>query len=331
MALWLPDELDSLRVWLKADAIVGLNDDDPVATWADSSTYEHDATQATEAKKPIYKTGILDGKAVLRFTHQHPNGSNLTLGDLSSDFPSAATLFVLVTMGTNPSDAYAIFDTATGRGGGITYWDLGGDGYLGTFRTARIDGYPAGMPASNSGTKLFGLVSSATTYAFYINSTVKTGGTASYDSCSGEANYKIGSDELEPFGGDIAEVILFNAELTTDERQLAEGYLAWKWGQEGSLPGGHPWESEAPTVAGYSYLITAQTDETASPNTWSLLGSDNEEDWVVLDTQSSITFSPNEEKEFGIEEAYKYYKLDVTKTNGASFFDIHKLTLPSEV
>jgi len=43
------------------------------------------------------------------------------------------------------------------------------------------------------------------------------------------------------------EVVVFNTTLGTSDRQLVEGYLAWKWGLQASLPGGHPYRSAAPT------------------------------------------------------------------------------------
>ena len=40
-----------------------------------------------------------------------------------------------------------------------------------------------------------------------------------------------------PFGGDIAELIVYPTALSVTDRQRIEGYLAWKWGIQGSLPG----------------------------------------------------------------------------------------------
>jgi len=42
------------------------------------------------------------------------------------------------------------------------------------------------------------------------------------------------------------EVLVYNTNLSTQDRQLVEGYLAWKWGLQGSLPAGHPYLSAAP-------------------------------------------------------------------------------------
>src|SRR4051794_15003785 len=59
--------------WFAADRITGLADAAAVATWPDASGNGNDATQATSAKRPVYKTGILNGLPVVRFTaaNQH--------------------------------------------------------------------------------------------------------------------------------------------------------------------------------------------------------------------------------------------------------------------
>jgi hypothetical protein len=33
----------------------------------------------------------------------------------------------------------------------------------------------------------------------------------------------------EPYGGNVAELLVFNAQLSTGQRQILEGYLAKKW------------------------------------------------------------------------------------------------------
>ena len=48
--------------------------------------------------------------------------------------------------------------------------------------------------------------------------------------------------------GAIGEVICVLGDLSTEGRQLFEGYLAHKWGLAANLPAGHPYKSDAPTV-----------------------------------------------------------------------------------
>jgi hypothetical protein len=62
-----PSDIAGLQLWLKADAITGLNDGDAVTTWEDSHTSNNDFTQATAAKKPTYQTAEINGKPVVRF------------------------------------------------------------------------------------------------------------------------------------------------------------------------------------------------------------------------------------------------------------------------
>jgi len=55
---------------------------------------------------------------------------------------------------------------------------------------------------------------------------------------------------LYDIDGAVAEVIV-TRDLRTSERQLIEGYLAWKWGLEANLPADHPFKNIVPgTVLG---------------------------------------------------------------------------------
>ena len=42
--------------------------------------------------------------------------------------------------------------------------------------------------------------------------------------------------------GDLGEVVIYSTALTTAQHQQVEGYLAWKWGLQGSLPATHPYK-----------------------------------------------------------------------------------------
>ena len=49
------------------------------------------------------------------------------------------------------------------------------------------------------------------------------------------------------FIGNISEVIVYPGGVTSSQRQQTEGYLAWKWGLQSSLPGGHPYINFPPS------------------------------------------------------------------------------------
>src|ERR1043165_8435631 len=53
----IPATIADLQLWLKADAIPGLSDSDPIATWPDESGNARDVTQiGAPTQRPLYKT-----------------------------------------------------------------------------------------------------------------------------------------------------------------------------------------------------------------------------------------------------------------------------------
>ena len=58
---------DSIKLWLKADAITGLSDGAAVATWPDSSGLTNNATQPSAPYQPQFVTNGVNGLPVMRF------------------------------------------------------------------------------------------------------------------------------------------------------------------------------------------------------------------------------------------------------------------------
>jgi len=95
-----PDSLSNLSLWLKADAIEGLSDGDPVTTWFDQSSGEHDASQSTASKKPTYKVNVVNGKPVVRF-----DGVDDVMSFASAlTYGNAVSIFIAVSPSTNTDD-----------------------------------------------------------------------------------------------------------------------------------------------------------------------------------------------------------------------------------
>jgi len=93
---------------------------------------------------------------------------------------------------------------------------------------------------------------SATSQSIYNNGAVQTSGTFSLGSATTdilsigkEYRSSIG-DAYEGYQGTIHEILIFNTALTTSQRQQVEGYLAWKWGPQISLPATHAFKKFRP-------------------------------------------------------------------------------------
>jgi len=67
----LPSDLSNLVRWYKADSFA-LADGTPIGgggnTWIDQSASGVNAAQATAGNRPVFKTNIVNGKPVIRFT-----------------------------------------------------------------------------------------------------------------------------------------------------------------------------------------------------------------------------------------------------------------------
>ena len=56
------------------------------------------------------------------------------------------------------------------------------------------------------------------------------------------------ADGFTSINANFYEVIVYNTTITTSQRKIIEGYLAWKWGIQSSLPAEHPFYSLQPTI-----------------------------------------------------------------------------------
>jgi hypothetical protein len=69
------------------------------------------------------------------------------------------------------------------------------------------------------------------------------------DEAGNTSSYSISTSTLtfKPLNAsDVAEILYFSGDMTLAARQQIEGYLAHKWGLQGSLPGSHPFKASAP-------------------------------------------------------------------------------------
>lgn len=86
-----PSTVAGMVFWFKADALV-LSNNDPVATWADSSGIGNDATNAASGERPLYKTNIVNSLPAVLF-----DGSDdqLQLAAIDLSGTSAVTIFAV--------------------------------------------------------------------------------------------------------------------------------------------------------------------------------------------------------------------------------------------
>jgi hypothetical protein len=232
-----PTQLAGMQLWLDAsdDATItrsGAN----VTGWTDKNTPAK--TTTVSANRPTIVTGSLNSLNTVRFTATSQNTVTASLATAIGTGPvsmitlwkapdSLATYSVngigLPTgtnlgMGFNNIGFYNIFEyggTQATYTLGANVWVIeAGQRQLGTIYLS-VNGNPPSTTAANT--------------TNFTNTTMALGGGAGFYAT-----------------GEVAESIFYNTVITPFERQEVEGYLAWKWGLQTSLPTSHPFYTARP-------------------------------------------------------------------------------------
>jgi hypothetical protein len=223
-----PTSISGLAIWLDGADPSG-NGIPPtngatVSTWSDKSGSSMSGT-ATGTPTFVSGGGILFDAA--------PNEYYTIPYSLT---PSAETGFIVfkqTSSTASPQLLYA-FNNGTRE---IVFFD--NPTYSGHLFSAQV-GVIAKVSFSNTGTNLFEWTFNSTSSSAYSNGTAGTAGGGF--AAAAQTSMKLGSN----FNGTTYDFVIFNRVLTTTEIQKMEGYLAWKWGIQSSLPAGHPYLSAPP-------------------------------------------------------------------------------------
>jgi hypothetical protein len=206
-----PREIYGLALWLRSDLGVA-----PL-TWADQSGKSNDATAAS-GEMPTTVAAVINGLPILRF-----NGTNrMTISGTTLGLTGAfSCLIVSQTTGSGTGRDQGIFGNGTSHHFQMTH-DLGStrDDYLGA--GANGISYSLGENTWTIQTFVWDGTTGANKQQDYKNGVLQAQKTSTRTP-SDMADYKVGiePDGASFFVGDIAEVILFKAFLSsTDLRRM---------------------------------------------------------------------------------------------------------------
>ena len=267
-SMYISDTPIPLRIgvslWLDSTDLTTITKDgsNKVSKWVDKSTNAFQFIQNTAANQPIYTENSQNGKATIAF-----NSTNSTYlagpANFSIDTSSFA-LFAVFKFNDTTSIGTVFAKSLFAAGDGRFFINRDASSILNIFYThpgsawlsSTIDTY-----TDNNRFRMLELIVNrieSVDYAYQNGSqlTSKTiSDTTNYTNTTsimliGAYNNSAGTGVQAGYylNGNVAEIIAYkSAHIDKATRETIEGYLAWKWGLQGSLPNTHAYYSSAPT------------------------------------------------------------------------------------
>lgn len=219
---FVPTDLANLRLWLKADAITGLSNNDPIDTWADSSGNGYDAT-STSTKRPLYITNVVNSLPVVRF-----DGSNDVMSNSGMTGVGTGDFHVFIVHRRNGGAATYRTIMSLGSGGSSPLLSVG------PAHTYYVNPLGSGTNVTDGANvdatwEVYEIKRSSGT--FYVK---KMGGseTSGALTSTGATGYILSgytTDPFQPYPGDVAEIVVYTdvksgADLTDIETYFTDKY-----------------------------------------------------------------------------------------------------------
>ena len=238
----LPPVTSGLVLRVDASQLTGVTQSNVVSTWTDTSDAANHAVRqsGSSAGYPMYVTNVLNGKPVVRF-----NSGNANTGDYFK-FPritAIRTVFWVLKENAGLSDCHFLLGDDSSYDFHREYTINNGPLWNATYASGNITG---------GTTKLMGNVINGTTTSlpsgsFQVVSLVTVGNVQANQICQDRTSH--GS-----WQGDIAEILIYDRALTTNEENQVGYYLGTKYGLTTTYTPAPP----TPTITGFTGPVAGQ-------------------------------------------------------------------------
>jgi hypothetical protein len=236
LKLWL-DANDTSKLWQNTIATIAVSaDSDPVRLWQDKSGASNHGTAPFDVARPLYKTGIQNGKAALLFDG---TSDYFNIVDGFSAL-TAAEVFIVCKRIADPASssgkagfwAFQSNSAGVSQGAHVPWTD--GVIYESFATTARKTvGNPT--PAMTT-TRLYNVISTSSEYTANLDTTqLSTTGTNTVGITTtplvGASSDASGTSYF--FDGYIMLVLIYNGKLSSGDRSLLTQWIKTEWGLTG--------------------------------------------------------------------------------------------------
>jgi hypothetical protein len=264
-SIWSPLNLSGCALWLDAadTSSITFSSGTNVSLWNDKSGNGRNATNAGTGN-PTYATNIINSKPAIQFNlDNYLQTPSFTMNSItrtsfviyrhtSNTFPANSQYYNLYFLIGSSGNS---FQFAAFRENANPYKWLHGLAItsVGYFPEATTPYYTGNTQPQNPNFLLVAQRSTSNTGYVGVNgsnlSLNFTNNTSLFPQTEalqvGKTTTNAGSGNVA--GHHLAEIIVYNSALSTAQRQQVEGYLAWKWGLQSSLPSNHPYKNIPPS------------------------------------------------------------------------------------
>lgn len=255
-ALWTPAQI-ATSIWLDASTSSTITTSGgTVSEWRDRSGNNRHISQAVTAQQPTLVAGGLNGLPVITFDGVNDILLNAAVGAAGLTSVSIIAVFKMNSGGTSEDIPMGVGET--GQVGRIRVLYRAGSG-----TTVGFASWARDVPSSAYSYDIGGgyhIFEAWNTQLALPNNVVigRDGLTTTYSSSSAGLSTTVDGFSMGSLRGSavanyyaaisVAEVVILYSAVTSTDRVLIEGYLAWKWGLQANLPAGHLYKSAAPTA-----------------------------------------------------------------------------------
>ena len=238
-----PANVSGLKLWLDSQVLANvILTGSRVTGWNDRSSGANNFVSNAIGIINYAKPGI-NGRPSLNFETAVPTTTYLQ-NTMNLAPTNQLSLFIVLSQTSSGAGNSEIFYTRDD----FTYFDLfnntNSTGNLTLDARSAVE-RDTGFNIINS-TSIISVALDTTTGSVYLNGSATSVASTSFTGKSLNASLRWAISG-GAFKGYIGELITYPSVLSTTDRQKIEGYLAWKWGLQGSLPAGHPYKTAPPS------------------------------------------------------------------------------------
>jgi hypothetical protein len=217
-----------MLAWYRTDAgLSGTNDGDPIFLWDDLSGNGNTMTQGNPSQRPIFKTGVLQGRDALRFS----NASDQLLNRSGA-----------LGVSGNLHEAFIVMKASTWVNGMVLLaldaantMTFAGNNSIAGFYVYTLTPHGLNLDSGDGSSPVPHImrIRKATGQQYLTIGTVIEDGTGNSGVytidkiCLGAQS---SSDVATTFNGDIGEVLIYNGNLSVADVNQVKSYLQGRWG-----------------------------------------------------------------------------------------------------